>query len=59
MTAASRSRRACTQARTRVRGHDFERGFYKGMRLWLTPVGVLRFAHYIETLALREADRDG
>lgn len=37
-------------------GHDFERGFYNGMRLSLTPLGVLRFAHYIETLALRELE---
>ena len=39
--------------------YDFERGFYRGMRLSLTPLGVLRFAHTIETFAIREMCRHG
>ena len=55
---ADRSARARTGARVRVRGGDFERGFYKGMRVWLKPHGVLRFAHDVETLALREMEAE-
>ena len=58
MTAATRSARARTGARVRDRGHDFERGFYNGMRVWLKPHGILRFAHAIETYALREMEAE-